>query len=105
MPVENLPVDAECCFARLEKIEDTPNVGLALWIRAAGFPSNLQLVAVDRAGKAHTANGYSSYASGEKLSPWGSEQTRMTFDKLRLQDVKALRFEGRREEYAQFDNL
>jgi hypothetical protein len=63
------------------------------------------MVLVDQAGQLHVSNGYSSSSSHEKLPPWGLQEIRISWHGVALEDVAAIRFQTRQEEYAEFDDV
>jgi hypothetical protein len=104
IPANSLPAQAKNGPAVLQSLKPSGD-GVLLEAIFSELPTNARLVLIDRAGKPHTINGYSSMGRDEKLAPWGYQSAGLTFNGLRLEDIRGIALQTRREEYAEFKNV
>lgn len=101
--VEKLPAEAQFWPGWIAAPKATAE-GLSLETGMLNLPGNVRMVLVDQTGKAQVQYRYSS-SSEDKLAPWGHQRALLSWRGLRPEDVRSIRFETRREEYAAFENV
>jgi hypothetical protein len=103
IPAGSLPAQTKHVPAVIRSLESTAD-GVLLNADVTDLPANTRLVLIDQSGKPHTYNGFDS-AQEDKLPPWGYQSANLTFNDLRLQDVRGIALQARREEFAEFKNV
>ena len=104
IPVAQLPAESKVGPCTISAIESRDKEIVLSLSGVMDMPRNLRFVLVDTRGRVHSWNSESTDAQ-DKLPPWGTHTSHLGYQNLPLENVRAVRFETRPEEFAEFQNI